>query len=129
MSQEYCENLSKRMSGENHPLYGKHHTEESRRKMSEKQKGRPGQWTGKHLSEDHRKKISEKTKGRTPWNKGKKTGQTPWNKGIKTGVTPWNKGKKIGPMKLTPEQLSERARKIAEVKRQKRLMEQKNEEI
>ncbi len=133
ISQEQRENMSKLMTGENHPLYGKHHTEESRRKMSEKQKGRPGQWMGRHLSEEHRKKISEKTKGRIPWNKGKKCPRLSESqrgeKSHRHGKIPWNKGIKTGPMKLTPEQLSERARKIAEVERQKRIIDFTNAEI
>ena len=43
--------------GENHPLFGHHHSEETRRKMSEAKKG-------KHLSEEHRKKLSEAQKGK-----------------------------------------------------------------
>ena len=38
-SKESRQKLSNSMSGENHPLYGKHHTEEAKRKMSESQKG------------------------------------------------------------------------------------------
>ena len=41
---------------ENHPFYGKHHTEETKRKMSEAKKG-------KTLSEEHKKKLSEAQKG------------------------------------------------------------------
>ena len=55
LSQEQRENKSKRMSGENNPLYGKHHTEESRRKMSENHKGK------KH-TEEVRRIMSEKRK-------------------------------------------------------------------
>jgi hypothetical protein len=42
---------SERMSGENHPLFGKKHSEESLRKMSESQKGRK-------FSEEHKRKLS-----------------------------------------------------------------------
>ncbi len=38
--------------GENHPLFGKHHSEESKKKMSEKKKG-------KYPSEESKKKMSE----------------------------------------------------------------------
>lgn len=44
-------------AGKNHPMYGKKHSDEARRKMS----------------------IANK--GRTPWNKGLKGAQTSWNKG------------------------------------------------
>ena len=44
---------------ENHPMYRKHHTEESRRKISESIRGEKHPNYGKHLSEETRKKISE----------------------------------------------------------------------
>ena len=44
-------------SGENSPWYGKHHSEETKRKMAEAQ-------TGKHLSEEHKNKISESMTGK-----------------------------------------------------------------
>ena len=69
---------------ENHPMYGRKHTEESRKKMSEHQKGHKytGGFTGhkhsdetkallsrkfkgKTVSEDTRRKISESRKGKT----------------------------------------------------------------
>lgn len=52
------------MSGENHPMYGKKHTEEARQKMSEALKGRVSPMKGKKLSEEHKKKISESRKGK-----------------------------------------------------------------
>ena len=85
----------KQNSGENHPMFGKHQTEESKRKNSESQKGEKGHFFGKHhtehskrlisesqkgeksvhygvsLPEEQRERISESLKGRTPWNKGK----------------------------------------------------------
>lgn len=48
--------------GETHPLYGKHHSEQSRHKMSEAKK---------NMSEETRKKMSEAHKGKSTWNKGK----------------------------------------------------------
>jgi group I intron endonuclease len=47
------------MSGENHPMFGKHFSEEHKRKISEANKG-------KHLSEETRKKISESLIGKHP---------------------------------------------------------------
>ncbi len=95
--------------GENNPFYGKHHTIESRRKISENNKG----MLGKKHTEETRKKISKANKGK---NKGKhnsqetefKKGHKTWNKGMKgfrgQNVSPmiyynkkngvWNKGKK-----------------------------------
>lgn len=55
-------------AGENHPLWGKHHSEETRRK------------------------ISESNKGKRSWNKGRKGLQEAWNKGKKGVQTAWNKG-------------------------------------
>ena len=42
---------------------GKHHSAETRKKISEANKGKPTWIKGKHLSEDTRKKISEAKKG------------------------------------------------------------------
>lgn len=50
------DSLIGRFAGENHPLYGKHHTEESRKRMSESHKG-------KTLSKEARDKISKSNKG------------------------------------------------------------------
>lgn len=43
---------------------------ETRKKMSDATKGNK-KWLGKHHSEESKKKIGEKSKFRTPWNKGK----------------------------------------------------------
>lgn len=48
---------SKANSGTNHPMYGKHHTEEAKRKMSEYQKERV-------VSEETREKMSKAQKGK-----------------------------------------------------------------
>ena len=49
---------------------GKHHSEETRKKLSEALQGRPSAMKGVTLSAETRKKISEAGKGRSPWNKG-----------------------------------------------------------
>jgi hypothetical protein len=49
--------ISKRMKGENHPLYGKHHSEKTKQKLSESHKG------NKH-SEKTKQKLSEINKGK-----------------------------------------------------------------
>ena len=46
------------VSGENHHMYGKHHTEESKKKMSESHIGKSGFWTGKTLNDEHKKNLS-----------------------------------------------------------------------
>lgn len=45
------------MTGENNPMYGKHHTEETKRKISEAQKGEKSYNYGKHFSDEHKRKI------------------------------------------------------------------------
>lgn len=60
-----CYNLADGGQGGNNPMYGKHHSEETRRKLSEAHKG-------KHWSEEVRRKMSETRKGRIAWNKGNK---------------------------------------------------------
>ncbi len=42
------------------------HTDNAKRKMSESRRGEKATWYGKHLSEEHKKKISEKRKGMSP---------------------------------------------------------------
>lgn len=81
-------NLSKLNSGENHPRFGKHcseetkkkiresllgHvvTEETRRKISEPQIGKVGYWKDKSRSKDTRKKISKSLSGENSPNFGK----------------------------------------------------------
>jgi hypothetical protein len=72
------------LSGKNNPMFGKHLSEETKRKLSEMFKGR-------FVSEETRKKMSIGLKGRTPWNKGKTGLQVGWNK----GGTSWHKGLKL----------------------------------
>lgn len=48
-------------AGEKHPFYGKHHSEETRKKMSE---------ANKNPSEETRKKMSEARKGKKWMNNG-----------------------------------------------------------
>ena len=46
------------------PMYGKHHSAESKKKLSEAAKGRPGPNKGKQFSEETKKKMSEAQKGK-----------------------------------------------------------------
>jgi group I intron endonuclease len=101
-SGNYSEEIKKKISetriikqlskGKNHPLYGKHHSEESRIKMSKSQKGKQcgenNPMFGKHHTEETKQKIREANKGRTHSEEHKrKIGES--NK----GKIPWNKGK------------------------------------
>ena len=45
--------------GENSPMYGKKHSEESKKKISESLKGKPSPNKGKNLSEEHKVKLRE----------------------------------------------------------------------
>jgi hypothetical protein len=97
----------------------KHHSEESKRKMSEALKGKVPWIKGKKHTQEELFRMGEAHIGQIPWNKGLKgkystslkgkkrgeefkkkvseghKGKIPWNKN-KIGImpTPWNKGKK-----------------------------------
>lgn len=58
-------------SGEEHPMFGKHHSEEHRRKIGEALKGEKSPMYGKHLSDETRRKMSESLKGEKHPNFGK----------------------------------------------------------
>lgn len=68
IGKQLCEEMklkkSLAMKGEKHPMYGKHHTEEAKKKISEANKG-------KQLTDETKQKISESMKWCVPWNKGK----------------------------------------------------------
>ena len=46
-------------------MYGRHHTEESKKKMSDHKKGQRT-WLGKHHTEESKKKMSHSHKGKKP---------------------------------------------------------------
>ena len=50
------------MKGENHPMFGKHPSEETRRKLIKANKGVNHPLFGTHLSKKTRRKISEAVK-------------------------------------------------------------------
>ena len=66
-SKETKENISEKlkgkMTGENHPFYGKHHSKETKENISEKLKGENNPMYGKHRSEETKIKMSEAKKG------------------------------------------------------------------
>ena len=83
---------------ENHPMYGRKHTKETRKKMSKSRTGKKQspEWIEKRvkklrgvpLSEEHKQKLSESLKGIKFSEEHKrrisesKTGSTPWNQGL-----------------------------------------------
>ena len=104
-TEEQKKEHSERMSGEGHPMFGKHHSEETKKKISEARQNLSDEsrrkisiaakarctdeWiermremnTGKHLTEEHKRKISDS-------NKGKKVSEATIRKRLATiGVT------------------------------------------
>jgi group I intron endonuclease len=90
--QKVSQSLFKYYENHDGAMLGKHHSEETKKKMS---KSRIGKKHPSYISEDYRKKLSDNWKGKAPWNKGlsmsdefkKKNsevhmGQVAWNKGI-----------------------------------------------
>ena len=63
-----------RFSGENHPLWGKKFSEESKERMSKSHKGIPNKMKGKTFSEETRNNMIGSHEGCVAWNKGLKTG-------------------------------------------------------
>lgn len=53
-----------KQAGEKNPMYGKKHTDETKKKMSKVRKGKP-------KSEEHKKKIAEANRGKSWFNNGK----------------------------------------------------------
>jgi len=70
-----------RFGGEKHPMFGEHHTKESKENMSAKRLGITSWALGKKFSKEVRKRISEGHKGQIAWNKGKKTNRPSFRKG------------------------------------------------
>ena len=60
-----CKGLNTWSKGKPSPMKGKHHTEETKQKISKKNKGKVGPRKGKHCSETTKQKISEANKGKS----------------------------------------------------------------
>ena len=54
--------LKGKYSGEKNAMFGKHHTDETKRKMSASRSGEKNPNFGKHLTTEHRRKLSESAK-------------------------------------------------------------------
>ena len=65
ISEETRKKLSKKLSGKNNPMYGKHMSEENKKKMSVRNKGKNNPMygksanKGKHLTEEQKQKLSK----------------------------------------------------------------------
>jgi hypothetical protein len=93
-SAQWLENMSKsqkgKFAGDKHPLWGKHHTPETKKKISLAE-------TGRKLSEATKQKMSKSHMGMVSPNKGKtlsKEWREKLSKSLK-GVNTWIKGRKI----------------------------------
>lgn len=60
----HSEETKRKISKHNIGMLGKHHSEATKRKMSKALKGKKGWWKGKYFSEEHKKKISEGNRGK-----------------------------------------------------------------
>jgi group I intron endonuclease len=54
----------RKLFGEENPFYGKHHSEETRKKISIKKSGANNHFFGKHFTEEHREKIGKANRGK-----------------------------------------------------------------
>lgn len=93
VSDEVRRKLSQVLRGENHPLYGKHHSVETRKKISDSKIGDKNPMKRPEV----RAKKSKSSMGKVPWNKGKKgiysdEYREKISKG-KMGKPSWNKGR------------------------------------
>ena len=93
--------LARNISGERHPMYGKHHTEESKEIMRQKHLGNSAH-KGKHHTEETKAILSEKALERDVsgennpfFGKHHTEEAKEKNRQAHLGRTPWNKGKKM----------------------------------
>jgi len=115
LREEHAAMASEANKGENHPFYGKTHSEESKRKIGEAKKGitlsdetkrkMSEAHKGKTLSEEHKRKLSEVQKGKTHSEETKRKmseahkGKTPSDETkqkmseASKGQIPWNRNK------------------------------------
>jgi group I intron endonuclease len=64
LSNERIEQIRQQTSGSNNPMYGKQHTEETKRKISEANKGNIPPIKGKKITEEHRQNLINNHGGR-----------------------------------------------------------------
>jgi group I intron endonuclease len=61
MNEEFRQKISNVVAGENHPLYGKHHSEETKMKISKANGGKNSAWYGKHHKLESMIKTAKKS--------------------------------------------------------------------
>ena len=106
-SEEHRKKMSeiakKRLSiSENHPMFGKHHSEESKRILREKN-------LGKSLSDETKRKISIANTGAGHWNYGNR-----YSEEMKKKLSDAHKGKKFSEETKIKMQISQRNRRLRE---------------
>lgn len=88
---------SKLRSGEGHPMYGKHQTDDAKARISESLKGKmagaKNPMYGKHLSDEHKEKLSKALKGKMAGEKHPAYG-THWTDEMRRKFIAANTGKK-----------------------------------
>jgi len=85
-SEETCKKMSKAQSGINHPMYGKHPSDETRNRMSEARKGEKNHMFGKHPSEETRRKMSISAKNKPPITEETRKNMSEVQKGENNGM-------------------------------------------
>jgi len=106
-TEEWINKRRKRFSGKNNPFYGKHHTEETKKKLSEMFKGRviPEErkrkisktLKGRKFTKEHRDKISKALKGREFTEEWKEKLRIPKSEEHKRKLSEGKKGIKLPP--------------------------------
>ena len=76
------EETHQKMKGENNPMFGRHHSDETKKLIGESKKGEKNYWFGKHPSEKTRKKLSEWQKGEKSYWYGKTGKDNPHSKKV-----------------------------------------------
>lgn len=122
LPEEERKRISESLKGKSSWIKGKHHSEESKRKMREGQRRR-------FANSEERKKLSENHKGQIPWIKGKYQSEEAKKKMSKSKkekfalgeIRVWNKGKTGMYSEETRKKLSEATKKASPETRRKML--------
>ena len=81
------------VNGINNPMYNRHHSEESKQKISNAKKCKESSFKGKHHSEETKQKLCDALKGKpAPWNSHPKSEETKQklSDALKGKPAPWN---------------------------------------